>query len=74
MFFSLCFSRFALCVYVFCVLCACFVATSREAPRGVVVSRHSSLRYYFWALLVVLFLGIHHYAIAFGCSSWCCCF
>jgi hypothetical protein len=44
------------------------------APRGV-VSRHSSLCYCFWVLLVVLlFLGIHHYAIAFGCSSWCCCF
>ncbi len=50
---------FLLCVFMFFVFVFFFlVATWREAPCGVVASRHSSLCYCFWVLIVVLlFLG-----------------
>ncbi len=50
---------FLLCVLMFFVFVFFFLfVTWREAPCGVVASRHSSLCYCFWALIIVLlFLG-----------------
>ncbi len=80
-FFFVLFYFFALCNYIYCVLCffSFVVATWREAPHGVVGSRHSSLCYCFWALIIVLLflgtfliamllLGTFHHALTRACT------
>jgi hypothetical protein len=55
---------FSWCFSIFCFVCLCFLCLS----------------FFFWLLyggkllVVLLLLGIRHYAIAFGCSSLCYCF
>jgi hypothetical protein len=70
--------------FVFVFVCFFFfVATWREAPRGVVASRRSSLCYCFWALIIVLLflgvflvvmllLGTFHLVFTLACTRWNC--